>query len=317
MTRLEIPTLFERLPPGGTVLIAGCGGGYDVYCGVPLYLALARRGHRVHLANLSFANLRIPGAERITSSLARVSYASSPEGEYHPEFHLASWLHRRGLLGEVFGFERTGVQPLRRAYAELIDRLSVDAVIVVDGGTDSLMFGSEAGLGTPHEDAATLIALHGLSTPSFLTCLGFGVDAFHGVCHAHFLENTAAMAKSGAFLGVASLLPQMEEAIAYAELVRFSTERTPNHPSIVNESIVAAVEGEYGNHHSTHRTSGSELWINPLMATYWSFELHAVAECIEYRHVLERTETFQQVVRFLEPVINRREGRRPWQTIPV
>ncbi|MFT4705082.1 MAG: hypothetical protein ACI81R_002790 [Bradymonadia bacterium] len=179
------------------------------------------------------------------------------------------------------------------------------------------MHGSEAGLGTPHEDATTLVALCGLDTPSYLMCLGFGVDAFHGVCHAHFLENTAALAKEGAFLGVASLLPQMEEATAYIELVRFASGRAPNRPSIVNESIAAGVRGEYGDVHTSHRTAGSELWINPLMAMYWSYELAPVAARLEYRHMLEVTETCQQVVLFLEPVMNRQEGRRPWKAIPV
>ena len=35
-------------------------------------------------------------------------------------------------------------------------RLGVDTLVLVDGGTDSLMRGDEEGLGTPHEDIASL-----------------------------------------------------------------------------------------------------------------------------------------------------------------
>lgn len=41
--------------------------------------------------------------------------------------------------------------------------------------------------------------------------------------------------------------------------------------SIVSGSIKAAIEGHYGDYQFTSRTSGSELWINPLMSIYWCF----------------------------------------------
>lgn len=42
------PALFTRLRPASRVLVAGAGGGFDVYAGLPLALALA--GKQVHLA---------------------------------------------------------------------------------------------------------------------------------------------------------------------------------------------------------------------------------------------------------------------------
>ncbi|MGC4121762.1 MAG: DUF1152 domain-containing protein [Myxococcales bacterium] len=88
-------------------------------------------------------------------------------------------------------------------------------MVLVDGGTDILMRGDEAGLGTPVEDITSLSAVHGLGLgESIVACLGFGVDAFHGVCHAHFLENVAALSKEKGYLGVAALLPEMPEVEA-------------------------------------------------------------------------------------------------------
>jgi hypothetical protein len=33
-----------------------------------------------------------------------------------------------------------------------------------------------------------------------VVCAGFGIDAYHGVCHAHVLENLAALDREGAYL---------------------------------------------------------------------------------------------------------------------
>jgi hypothetical protein len=56
----------------------------------------------------------------------------------------------------------------------------------------------------------------------------------------------------------------------------------PLQPSIVSNSIVSALKGEYGDFHATNRTAGSTLWINPLMTIYWCFELDALAKKIQY-----------------------------------
>jgi hypothetical protein len=71
-----------------------------------------------------------------------------------------------------------GVQPLRAAYRYLIERLSIDVVVLVDGGTDILLSGDESALGTPVEDITSLAAAAGLVVAvKLVTCLGFGVDA--------------------------------------------------------------------------------------------------------------------------------------------
>ncbi len=47
---LSTPPLFAALAPARRVLIAGAGGGFDVYAGLPLALALWQSGVEVHLA---------------------------------------------------------------------------------------------------------------------------------------------------------------------------------------------------------------------------------------------------------------------------
>ncbi|GAB3153567.1 hypothetical protein GCM10027290_46570 [Micromonospora sonneratiae] len=59
MTSLATPPLFAALGKARNVLIAGAGGGFDIYAGLPLAVALLDAGTRVHLANLSFTQLEL------------------------------------------------------------------------------------------------------------------------------------------------------------------------------------------------------------------------------------------------------------------
>lgn len=50
----ELP-FFQKLADSRRVLIAGAGGGFDVFSGLPLYFLLRESGREVYLANLSFS----------------------------------------------------------------------------------------------------------------------------------------------------------------------------------------------------------------------------------------------------------------------
>lgn len=194
----------------------------------------------------------------------------------------------------------------------------VDAVVLIDGGTDSLMRGDECGLGTPEEDSVSLYAVNRLDTVAtkLLVCVEFGVDTFHGVCHAHFLEAVAALARQNAYLGAWSLLPNMPEAMHYRAAVDFVHEQMFNHPSIVNTSILSAVEGRFGNYHANYRTDGSELFINPLMSLYFAFDAVAVAERNLYLDLLATTETATEV-RAKIGVFRNMVQQREWVSLPM
>jgi hypothetical protein len=241
--------LFDRLRGAKRVLIAGCGGGFDVYAGIPLYLALQARGVEVHLANMSFAFLAMGGAEQVAPSVFRVTADVGEGVSYFPERWLCQWLASRGEHAPVvWSFDRVGARPLYAGYAWLAETLALDAVVLVDGGADVLMRGDEQGLGTPEEDLASLTAVSRLAVPTLaLACVGFGIDAFHGVCHAHFLENVVALDADGAFWGAFSLLRSTPEVAAYVDLVRTVRAAHPRELSIVNGSISAAIEGRFGD----------------------------------------------------------------------
>jgi hypothetical protein len=51
-----IPFL-QRIDHASKVLVAGCGGGFDVFAGVPLAQRLTAQGKEVVFASFSFTNL--------------------------------------------------------------------------------------------------------------------------------------------------------------------------------------------------------------------------------------------------------------------
>lgn len=296
MSSLRTLPLFERLEGCRNVLVAGGGGGFDVYAGLPLAFALASAGATVHLANLSFSALDAPESW-IAPGLAEVRAATPGAGDYFPERTLARWLSARGHDQPVYAFARTGVLPLRESYRLLADRLELDAVVLVDGGTDILMRGDESRIGTPEEDMASLAAVRDLTDVPvrIVTCLGFGIDYYHGVSHALVLENIAALIRSGHYLGAFSIPPDSPEALAYLDAVDHARRTTPTRPSIVNGQIAAAIRGEVGNSQFTTRTAGSDLFINPLMEMYFSFDLEGLAQNVAYLDALADTRTRAQV----------------------
>ncbi|MET7567414.1 DUF1152 domain-containing protein [Streptomyces sp. NPDC005492] len=299
MFSLLEPPFLSRLRDARRILVAGAGGGFDVYAGLPLALALRAAGKEVHLANLSFADLY--GLDQdvwLEPDVAAIRPGTQARGDYFPERSLARWLDLHDIPSTVYAFPLTGVRPLRDAYRALIGHLGgVDAVVLVDGGTDILMRGDEHGLGTPEEDMVSLAAVNGLDEVAvrLVACLGFGIDAYHGVNHSLVLENLAALERDGHYLGAFSLPRESREGRLYLDAVAHAQESTPEHPSIVNGSVAAAVRGDFGDVRFTERTRGSELFINPLMALYFCVDALGLARRNLYLDRLEGTALIRQV----------------------
>ena len=297
MTLLR-PPFASKLEKAERILIAGAGGGFDFFGGLPLYFALVAQGKAVYLANFSFTQLEFFEGEWITESMMRVTAQTKGlPGIYFPEWHLCRWFEQQGQDEmAVFAFNRTGVLPLVESYEALVARLQLDTVLLVDGGTDSLMRGDEDGLGTPGEDLTSITAVAALDIPQkMLMCLGFGVDHYHGVSNDLSLAAIAELAQSQHFLGSTSLLNEMPEVQQYRAAVEYVFAAMPNDVSIVSSSILSALSGYYGNHHATERTAGSKLWINPLMAICWFFDLEGIVKRNLIVAQLGTTDSFRQV----------------------
>lgn len=283
----------DQLPSRANVLIAGMGGGFDVYCGLPIYFALKAKGHNVHLASLSFANLHEYGdCERLSPTLIAATPAPAELAGYHPERFLARWLHETGEATEpVWCIEPTGAHTVHADIALIHHRLRLDGVILVDGGIDSLTRGDEEMVGTVLEDYVSLAAVDMLTDIPLriLASIGMGIEG--DVSCSCVLENIAALTGDGGFLGCSSLIHNYNALRQYEEAVLYAHQQPGQQPSVINASIISAERGRYGDYHMTERTRGSELWISPLMSLYWFFDLPAVAAKNIFAERLKETRT--------------------------
>lgn len=274
---LNLPIL-NKLKSCKSLLIAGMGGGFDIFCGLPIYFELKKHGINVHLANFSFSDIEnVDYGIRLSKTLVGVTPNLERMYPYFPEFHLVNWFkQRRNEEVTIWSFHKTGAAPLTENYKILAEHLSLDGILLVDGGVDSLVRGDEAELGTAVEDLTSLYAVNQLSNISTrqIACIGFGAE--RDLTHAHVFENIALLTKAGGFLGSCSLTPQMETYQAYDEAVTFVQSNEFQDSSVINSSIVSAVRGNYGDYHLTEKTRRGQLWISPLMPLYWFFDFDCV-----------------------------------------
>jgi hypothetical protein len=275
---LNLPIL-NPLSACKNLLIAGIGGGFDIFCGLPIYFELRARGYNVHLANYSFSNIEgLKDGIRLTETLVGVNAARKGQFGYFPEYYLTRWFQEeRGEEVTVWSFHKTGVRPLLENYRALIEHLGIDGILLIDGGIDSLLRGDEAEIGTLLEDAVSLIAVSELKEISvrLIACLGLGAE--QEVTYAHVFENMAKLIELGGFWGTCSLVKEMANYQAYEEAVLYVFQQPNQDTSVINSSVISAVRGHYGNHHLTEKTRNSQLWISPFMTIYWFFELSIVA----------------------------------------
>ncbi|HEX2907948.1 MAG TPA: DUF1152 domain-containing protein [Phototrophicaceae bacterium] len=320
--QLNLPIL-DLVANSRNILIAGAGGGYDVYVGLPLYFTLRALGKNVHLANYSFCDVdlasRVSQVEVIMPGLlANTIGGVTMQIDYLVEPYLAQWFQEvRGETIPIWMLADTGALPLTEAYQKLVEHLQIDAIILVDGGVDSLMRGNEEGAGSLLEDTISLIAVGNLDVPvKLLASIGFGAETEEGVCHYNALENMAALVKDGAFRGSCALTPDMEAFQLYADACQYVWEQPSQHPSHISTRIIPAVQGEFGNFHLIPFYRHTPLFISPLMSLYWFFDAAAVLRRNLIADLIRKTTTKEQAFIMILKSDERPKIERPRRVIP-
>jgi hypothetical protein len=292
---LLLPTFLRRLadPEIKTILLCGCGGGFDFVHGLTLYPELQRLGKTVVIGSFSFGDpYKIGRAAPVVFNEAgaivkRVTAASAAAQRYGPEVHVCSFLDLRfpdasPHFAYAYYARSFTVPMLTRLYLQFIEQHGIDAIVLVDGGSDSLMVGDEEGLGDPIEDAvsvATVAALPGLKA-RILVSVGFGTDRYNHVSDAASLRAIAELTKLGGFLGAVSLEPDAAGSRFYRDCLDHLDERH-GFRSVLAGSIASAITGSFGLDEVPaglkHRVQQRKLFLWPLMAMLWGFDVEVVA----------------------------------------
>jgi hypothetical protein len=183
MSELRLPSALEN---SQCVLVAGAGGGFDVYAGLPIYERLRSLGKKVFLANLSFVCLGDTNAQSLTQALYAVE-PTTTGADVFSRAHLGAVSFSPWGECQGFAFEKMGVRPVREGYTHLVQSLNLDAIVL----RDPLHRHAEGcrchpSTSTPAEDMTSLAAVAAINVPTrIVACVRFGVDAYHGVCHAN------------------------------------------------------------------------------------------------------------------------------------
>ena len=294
---LNIPDL-DSLKQCDNLLIAGMGGGFDIFCGLPIYFELVKMGKQVHLANFSFSNIEdLENTVKLTDTLAEVTSEISEESPYFPEKYLSEWFkEKHNKRQSIWCFHKTGAMDLVSNYQKLIAHLSIDGILLIDGGVDSLIIGDEKQTGSLIEDALSLLAVNEQANLKYrgVGCVSFGSE--RDLSYGHILENIANLTKKGGFKGSCSLVKEMESYKEFESAVLFVQAKPYQDPSVINSSLISAVQGEYGNYHLTTKTRGRQLWISPLMPIYWFFDFEKLVNENLYLNQLQYTTSFMDAM---------------------
>lgn len=291
-----LPSFLVKLadPNIKNILLCGCGGGFDFVHSLLLYPELKRLGKQIIIGSYSFGEAQHIGnpAEIVFqegNALAkRVSARSIPPSYYCPEVHVCSYLDRvypDTAPHFVYAYYARAftVPSLTRFYQQLVESHQIDALILVDGGSDSLMVGDEEGLGDPIEDAVSVATVAGLDNLKLklLISVGLGCDRFNHVSDAASLRAVSELTASGGFLGSIGLEAQNQAFQFYKSCVEHIYQHQ-QFRSVIASSIIAAGEGNFSNlnipESVAERVASEQYYLWYLMAILWAFDVDKVAE---------------------------------------
>jgi hypothetical protein len=286
--KLNIP----ELKIGNNVLIIGAGGGFDVYAGLPLAYTWMMNPPKfpIEIVLANYFPQRNP--DFVLRETEKDDY---PQSEYQPKI-----AEQIGVATHSYTVGRHGVQLVRKAYQEIVDKFSIDTIILVDGGVDALMHGDEENSGTVLEDFIAILAASKINVPNkYLVCLGFGCEQEEELNHYRVLENIADLSKTGDFFGSCSLTRNMRAFEYYREQCENAWEG--KRKSHIHTRIIPAVLGKFGDYSMYDDIDAKvfgedqhidKTFISPLKGIYWFFSLEGVVRRNNYREILEPSSTF-------------------------
>lgn len=271
-----------------TILLYGCGGGFDIYSGLPLYWELLRQNKTVHLANYSFTDdlhtYRDTCIVPITGKEARTRKNTS----YFPEHDLA-----RALGVPVYAVRLWDHLQIVPELDALVKEVGITCIVVIDAGHDAVLFGEEKNYGSPFEDVTSVLAMHHckLRNPSLhveIACISAPTECMD---FALFLK------QYGEHFPDRTWTPRCDGGdIAKFEAILDSTPGETR--SIPNESLLAAMKGinepsHYVNPRLQIRAQIDEFPtedyppVIPETARYYFIELDSLLRCSPFYAILK------------------------------
>ena len=298
------------------VLLCGCGGGCDIYTGLPLYKSLVESKKNVFCANITFSDVDKLSkiATQVQELVFQVQYNDKVKiGEKYPDNYLPEWWLSKYFTTHkyansfVYAIFSEGVIPLTKAFEHILTTHDIDTIIVVDGGIDSMMQGDEEGIGSFLQDIATLLTVSQLEIPTkLLITNAWGMEGH--ISHNQFFENVSNLTKTQDFYGCFFFTATSPEGKFYLEVLK---DCFPEN-STINIGIIDAMlgcswqerskwlekrlESEKVEYENMEKLTLQNWFGCPLSGIYWFFNLEGVAKRLVYRDKIINSSELYDIV---------------------
>ena len=254
-----------RDPEVKTILIIGCGGGFDFTHSLLIIPTILEFGKKFVIVSNSFTyETTLKDQELVytdkTNPKAKaflVKPSKITHKIYYPEGHFVNFLEEK--LGKDHGnvVYATSAHEMddvsnKEFLSEICEKHKIDGIITFDGGNDSLMRGDEHDIATIYEDYLSLLAADDMmkekkKTIKFATLIavGFGVDRHSGVTDASTMRAVAELTRMGGFLGSCSIMPGSKGLNIYSDFCKYINDRMDS-KSIVSSMVLSSAVGQFG-----------------------------------------------------------------------
>lgn len=280
-----------------TIFLAGLGGGYDIFGCLPYYFKLKSSGIAdVTLLNYSFTKYTVLSKHSV--QLTPVLFRVGPQKKkadwltddvYFPEQLLANELNTI-IYVILCDASKTRIDLITEAYRYLIKiYTTIDELVLIDGGSDVLLTGTEHALGTPLEDMTHARAVDFLTEnevkSKYIVVIGVNLEVGHGVLKSDIDARLTALSSDAIF----TWLWQYEKDVDVRHYVEIFQRCRP-HRSIVHSLISAALQGHRGYYLPEHlRSRITKSVIDLSEQTCLSIAYHfddVVRHCVYFKRLL-------------------------------
>jgi hypothetical protein len=299
-----------------TILLCGCGGGFDFTHSSILIPLLKNLKKKLIFASFSFTEQSLLPQnsklyyqfknERANCHIVKSDKSWNDkkiEKIEAPEVHFIKVLNQNYPEEEhfIYSMEATyyNTKMLKELYEKIINDNEIDAIITIDGGSDSLMKGNEYSLGSIVEDSVTISAISNIKLKrikqKILGCIGMGCDRFHGVSDAATFRAISELKRSDGFLGGIIIETNHEGYKLYKKIINETNTKQEFH-SIIANSVLASIEGSNIVPQAIQHRVSPEMDFWPLMGIFWFFNCEKVKERSEICKVIEYEDDPLQVI---------------------
>lgn len=277
-----------------TIVISGCGGGYDIYGGLIVYHRMKANTTKIIMLNYSFTSTNLLNSTscKITNHLYRIDpNIQIPENaSYYPEAYLSIELNQ-----SVYALaDDPTINDIIDAYTYITNTYKPDKLYLVDGGCDVLLTGIEEGLGTPVEDMMHLRAVMNIDIHyKYILAIGVNVDTGHGVLQNDIDKRFQHLEETGIQLSKEYLTLSDESVKFYYNIVK----RCNPINTIVHSLILSGLEGYRGLHTPQYleKRVKNVVPITDQTCTLFQFDLVSVAQEVKYLNLLNVNATTDEI----------------------